>query len=171
MPNGVQVGAKLAAKSDPLLHVLSKLILDRILEPLGVDFGCVLESKLSSERVINLRKLKCSKCYYLRYETSFFHVPRGPKIDEKSVPRRTQHRTKIGKQFWNRFGSQVEAKWMPRSLQKPIVLCKDLCTPEQVMELTCNPPATCNNSQQLAGTRGRSDLKTINPTRHMIRSS
>ena len=53
VPNGVHVGAKLVAKSDPLLHVLSKLILDRILEPPGVDFGRALESKLSSERDIN----------------------------------------------------------------------------------------------------------------------
>ena len=93
MPNGAQVGAKLAAKSDPLLHVLSKFILDRILDPLGVDFGCVLETKFKSESVIKLRKLKCSKYYYLRYEASFFHVPRGAKIDDKSVPRGSQHRT------------------------------------------------------------------------------
>ena len=90
-PSWALVGAKLAAKSDPYQHVLVQLILEWIFEPLGVDFGSFRASKFSSETILNLRGPKSLKYYYLQYETQFFHVPGYPKIDEKSVPRRSQH--------------------------------------------------------------------------------
>ena len=117
----LQVGAKLAAKSDPLLHVFPKLILEWIWEPFGVDFGSALGSKIEFESVPNLRKLKCSKCYYLQYETLFSMSQGVPKLKKN----RYQDGVEIEPSLESTFGAASEAKLVPKrkpkSVQTPIV--------------------------------------------------
>ena len=106
------------------------------------DFGAVLGSNFGPRRASNLKRPRCTKWYYLQYETIVFAIPRGLKIDEKSMPKRLQdkigfqdskccqHRPKLGpkiepsciinrsKKSLHLKGCKNEAptKWRPRVL-------------------------------------------------------
>ena len=76
-PSLVQIGAKLASESDPYRHVFSKLVLDCMLEPLGLDFGHLLGSKMEPESDLKTRGVKIAKFNSGLHGSSIFDVPGG----------------------------------------------------------------------------------------------
>ena len=70
VPFGDPFGHLLGVRWVPIAFLCSDRLLESILEPFGVDFGSALGFKIEFESVPNLRKLKCSKCYYLKADAS-----------------------------------------------------------------------------------------------------
>ena len=97
------------------------LILKSFWHRFSFDFGpilnTVLGSNLGPRRASNLKRPMCTKCYYLQYETIVFAIPRGLKIDEKSMPKRLQD--KIGFQEAKNHAKvpNIRSSWSPRSSQ------------------------------------------------------
>ena len=75
-PTWGQVGAKLASESDPYRHVFSKLVLDLILQPLGLDFGLLLGSILEPKSELNKRGVETAKFDSRCSGSSILNVPR-----------------------------------------------------------------------------------------------
>ena len=73
-PSWGQVGAKLASKSDSYQHVFSKLVLDSILHPLGLDFGHLLGSKMEPTSELKTRGVKTAKFDSRVHGSSIFDV-------------------------------------------------------------------------------------------------
>ena len=92
---GCQVGAKLSSKSTSKLLQFST----SSSKPLGLDFGSILGgvsgSNFGPTWLSKLKMPMCTKCCYLQYETMIFALPRGPKIDEKSMPKRLQDKIRF----------------------------------------------------------------------------
>ena len=76
-PTWGQVGAKLASESDPYRHVFSKLVLDSILHPLGLDFGHLLGSKMEPKNELNKRGVETAIFDSRCSGSSILNVPRG----------------------------------------------------------------------------------------------
>ena len=76
-PSWVQVGAKLASESHPYWHDVSKVVLDWILEPLGVDFGQLLASKMQPKNELKIRGVETAKFDSRLDGSSIFDVPMG----------------------------------------------------------------------------------------------
>ena len=60
-PTWSQVGAKLASESHPYLHHASKLVLDWILEPLGLDIRYFLGSEMQPKSELKIRGVETAK--------------------------------------------------------------------------------------------------------------
>ena len=97
---GAQVEPKLAPKLgqvglkiDVQLHSNFELVSEWILEPLGLDFGSLLGSKIESKNYLKIRLVKNAKFDSRVDGSSIFEVSRGSKIDRKSMRKRLQDRT------------------------------------------------------------------------------
>ena len=84
-----QVGLKI----DIQLHSNFEFVSEGILEPLGLDFGCHLGSKIESKSELKIRSVKNAKFDSRVGGDSIFEVPRGSEIDEKSMQRGLQNKT------------------------------------------------------------------------------
>ena len=88
MPTWAQVDPKLGPKLSQVglkigvqLHSNFELILEWILEPLGVDFGRLLGSKMVSKSGLKIRCVKTQKFEFRVDGSVVFEVPRVSKID------------------------------------------------------------------------------------------
>ena len=87
------------------------------MEPLGLDFGGMLASKIESKTKPKLERLKNQKNDSHVGGGSIFEGQGGSKIDEKSMPKRLQD--KIGFQDTKNHEkvSNIGPSWSPKSSQ------------------------------------------------------
>ena len=97
---GSQVESKLASKLgqvglkiDIQLHSNFDFISEGIWEPLGLDFGVVLGSKIEPKKDPKIRSVRNAKFDSRVGGSSIFDVPGTSKIDQKSMPKQLQDRT------------------------------------------------------------------------------
>ena len=64
-----------------------------MLEPLGLDFGSLLGSKIEPKSDLKIRIVKVAKFDSRVDGSSIFDVSRGSKIDQKSMKKRLQDKT------------------------------------------------------------------------------
>jgi len=69
------------------------LVFEWLREPLGLDFGSVLGSKIEVNNDLKIRSVKIEKFDSRLDGSSIFDVSRESKIDEKSMPKGLQERT------------------------------------------------------------------------------
>ena len=91
---------------------------DRVLEPLGLDVGAIFGVNFGPRKVSKLKMPMCTKCCYLQYETMICALPRGPKIDEKSMPKRLQDKIRFQEATKTRKSAQHRPKLGPKIEQK-----------------------------------------------------
>ena len=108
-PSWVQVGAKLASESHPYWHDVSKLVLHRILEALGLDFGHLSGSKMQPNNQLNIRSVETAKFDSRIDGSSIFDVPRG----EETMKNRCQNHVNIELQLDSNLGPILERFWEP----------------------------------------------------------
>ena len=80
-------------------------------------FGRVSGSNLAPRKVSKLKRPMCTKLYYLQYETMVFNLPRGSKIEEKSMPKRLQDKIGFQEAKYHEKVSNIGPSWSPRSSQ------------------------------------------------------
>ena len=90
---------------------------DRVLEPLGLDVGAIFGVNFGPRKVSKLKRPMCTKLYYLQYETMVFNLPRGSKIEEKSMPKRLQDKIGFQEAKYHEKVSNIGPSWSPRSSQ------------------------------------------------------
>ena len=108
-PSWVQVGAKLASESHPYWHDVSKLVFDWILEPLGLDFGQLLGSKMKLNNELRIRGVETAKFDSRPDGSSIFDVPRG----EETMKIRCQNHVNKELHFDSNLGPILERFWEP----------------------------------------------------------
>ena len=74
-------------------------------------------SNLAPRKVSKLKRPMCTKLYYLQYETMVFNLPRGSKIEEKSMPKRLQDKIGFQEAKNHEKVSNIGSSWSPRSSQ------------------------------------------------------
>ena len=79
--------------------------------------GGILGSNLALKSVSNLKRSKCTKLYYLQYETMFFYRPRGSEIEEKSMPQRLQAQSAFQEAKNHEKVSNIGPSWAPKPSQ------------------------------------------------------
>ena len=80
-------------------------------------FGRVSGSNLAPRKVSKLKRPMCTKLYYLQYETMVFNLPRGSKIEEKSMPKRLQDKIGFLEAQNHAKVSNIGPSWRPKSSQ------------------------------------------------------
>ena len=96
---GAQLGAQVEPKSAPklgqvglkidvYLHSNFDLVSEGIWEPLGLDFGSLLGSKIESKNDLKIRRVKNAKFASRLHGSSIFEVPRVSEFDEKLMKKR-----------------------------------------------------------------------------------
>ena len=84
-----QVGLKIDAE----LHANFKFVSEWILEPLGLDFGSLLGSKIGVKNGLKISNVKSVKFDSRVGGSSIFDLSGESKIDEKAMPKGLQERT------------------------------------------------------------------------------
>ena len=80
-------------------------------------FGRVSGSNLAPRKVSKLKRPMCTKVYYLQYETMFFALPGGSKIEGKPMPKRLQDKIGFQEAKDREKVSNIGASWRPKSRQ------------------------------------------------------
>ena len=80
-------------------------------------FGRVSGSNLAPRKVSKLKRPMCTKVYYLQYETMFFTLPGGSKIEGKPMPKRLQDKIGFQEAKDREKVSNIGPSWSPRSSQ------------------------------------------------------
>ena len=79
--------------------------------------GRISEPNLGPRRVSKLKRSMCTKVYYLQYETMFFALPGGSKIEGKPMPKRLQDKIGFQEAKDREKVSNIGASWRPKSRQ------------------------------------------------------
>ena len=80
-------------------------------------FGRNSGSDLDPRKVSKLKRPRCTKPCYLQYETMVFDLPRGSKIEEKSMPKRLQDKNGFQEAKNHEKVSNIGPSWRPKSRQ------------------------------------------------------
>ena len=81
------------------------------------SFGRVSGSNFALRKVSKLKRPMCTKLCYLQYERMVFNLPRGSKIEEKSMPKRLQDKIGFQEAKNHEKVSNIGSSWSPRSSQ------------------------------------------------------
>ena len=108
-PSWVQVGAKLTSESHPRWHHASKVVLDWILELLGLDIRHLLGSEMQPQSELKIRGVETAKFDSRIDGSSIFDVPGG----EETMKNRCQNHVNIELQLDSNLEPILEWFWEP----------------------------------------------------------
>ena len=92
-------------------------VLDRVLEPLGLDVGAIFGVNFGPRKVSKLKRPMCTKLYYLEYATMVFDLPRVSEIEEKSMSTRLQDKSGFHEANNHEKVSNIGPSWRSKSSQ------------------------------------------------------
>ena len=108
-PSWVQVGANMTSESHPCWHHASKLVLDWILELLGLDIRHLLGSEMQHKSELEIIGVEPAKFDSRIDGSSIFDVPGG----QEKIKNRCQNHVNKELDFDNNLGPILERFWEP----------------------------------------------------------